>query len=378
MAGEFTKLSVSVKGQVNAIAVDCPKYSDLCQKQHIKAYPTLRLYRGGNMTAHQGERSKQAMLAFLQKQGAYSSLHSIRTQDLDSELRQTRVKFLYIAAPSATESEKNAVDLAGIDYDHGKILYATDLELLRRFPHTSHDTGYASVGSRLLVFKEYQTQPSAALELPTLSSKESNIRKEAFEWFQRHGYERLAQVDSDTLHDTLENMHGQSVVLAVLGADTNDASALSAQVDSVHQLANAWSQREASSANAAVRFVWLDGERYPHLLKRFNVHVAQVPKLLYFRPTDHTVVAYDGSTWLDQNAAFSWLENAHAGGLPGSRYGSMLDRTMTSMRHSGSEAQSLVQTHPLLTILLVVGLLFVIPRVRSAIRPMTHGYRKLV
>lgn len=378
MAPEFAKLAVSVKGQVNAIAVDCEKYSDVCMKYEVRGYPTLRVYNNGNVSHYQSVRTKQAMLSFLQEQGVYTSLHPIRAQELDSELSHARVSFLYLSAPAAQADERNMVDLAGIEYDHGKLLYSTDPELLRRFPAASQKTGYSSIGSRLLVFKEYQSQPSAALELQTLSTNMQDARDQVLQWFERHGHERLAQVDGDSLQKTLENNLGQSVVLAVLGADTNDATALSAQVDSVRQLANSWSKKEALNADAALRFVWLDAERHQDLLERYHVDIAQVPKLLYFRPTDHTVVPYDGSTWLEQSAVLAWLNRVQSGDVVGGRYGSMLDRTISSVRSTGSEAGSLVQRHPLLVLLLVVVGLLMIPRVRRAIRPVAQGYRKLV
>ena len=379
MAPEYAKVAVSVKGQVNAIAVNCEKYSDLCLKYNIKGFPTLRVYANGNSTAFQGERTKQTMLSFLQEQGAYTSLHGIRAQELDAELSRARVSLLYLVSPTAPATEKDAVDLAAIAYDHGSVLHATDPELLRRFPAASRaGASDGSSGSRLLVFKEYQSQPSAALELQTLPTNAADASAQIEQWFERHGHERLAQVDGDSLQHTLENAQGQPVVLAVLGADTNDATALNAQVDSVRQLANAWAQKEALDQDTTLRFVWLDAERHRDLLDEYSVNVAKVPQLLYFRPTDHMVVAYDGDTWLEQNAALAWLTRAQTGGVSGGRYGSMLGRTMSTVRHSGRKAGSVVQEHPLFVVLLVVLGLLLNPKTRRMLRPVTRGYRKLV
>ncbi|WFC93528.1 protein disulfide-isomerase [Malassezia brasiliensis] len=375
----YAKVAVSVKGQVNAIAVNCEKYSDLCLKYSIRGFPTLRVYANGNSTAFQGERTKQTMLSFLQEQGAYTSLHGIRAQELDVELRRSPVSFLYLASPTAPATEKDAVDLAAIAYDHGSVLHTTDPELLRRFPAVSRaGASGAGSGSRLLVFKEYQSQPSAALELRTLPTNRADASAQVEQWFERHGHERLAQVDGDSLQRTLENAQGQPVVLAVLGADTNDATALNAQVDSVRQLANAWGQKEALDQDMTLRFVWLDAERHRDLLSEYSVDVAKVPQLLYFRPTDHMVVAYDSDMWLEQNAALAWLMRVQTGNVSGGRYGSMLGRTMSTVRHSGRKAGSVVQEHPLFVILLVVLGLLLNPKTRRMLRPVTRGYRKLV
>ncbi|WFD42758.1 protein disulfide-isomerase [Malassezia psittaci] len=379
MAPEYAKLAVSVKGHVNAIAVDCEKYSDLCTKYNVPYYPTLRLYNDGNMTVQQGERTKSAMLAFLQEQGVYTSLSGVRAQELDSELRRSHVNFLYLAAPSVSNEEKQIVDSAGIEYDHGKLLYATDPELLRRFPSSVRDNaGYSSVGSRLLVFKESQSQPSGVLELDSLPSNSKEAQAQILQWLERNGHERLAQIENESLEDILEDTQGLSVVLAVLGADTNDASALSSQLDSVRQLANSWAKKEAIQNEALLRFAWLNVEQYRAELEQYNVNLAHVPQLLYFRPLDHTVVSYQEKTWLEQSAALDWLSRVQTGAVTGGRYGSMLGRTYSSVRRSGGKAGSVVQDHPFFVLLLVIVGLLLNPRVRRMIRPMARGYRKLV
>ncbi|WFC98669.1 protein disulfide-isomerase [Malassezia yamatoensis] len=379
MAPEYAKLAVSVKGHVNAIAVDCEKYSDLCTKYKVPFYPTLRLYNDGNMTVQQGERTKSAMLAFLQEKGVYTSLSGVRAQELDSELRRSHVNFLYLAAPSVSNEEKQIVDSAGIEYDHGKLLYATDPELLRRFPSSVRDNaGYSSVGSRLLVFKESQSQPSGVLELASLPSNSKEAQAQILQWLERNGHERLAQIENESLEDILEDTQGLSVVLAVLGADTNDASALSAQLDSVRQLANSWAKKEAIQNEAILRFAWLNVEQYRTELEQYNVDLAHVPQLLYFRPLDHTVVSYQGKTWLEQSAALDWLTRVQTGAVTGGRYGSMLGRTYSSVRRTGGKAGSVVQEHPLFVLTLVIVGLLLNPRIRRMIRPVARGYRKLV
>lgn len=380
MAESYAALAMSAKGQLNAIAVDCDKYSDVCGNYGITGFPTLRLYNNSEMIPFSGLRTKAGMLRWLQEKGAYTALRSIRVQELDTELHRSRAGFLYLGSPTAPAEEKHWVDLAAIEYDHGALLYSTDPELLRRFPAPSRTTGYNSVGSRILAFKEYQTQPSSALELNTLPADDGDAaRDKIVHWLQLHGHELLSEVDSKKLKATLDNDERQPIVLAVLGADTNDASVLSAQIDSVRKLAAAWAKQASSHVEDTPRFVWLDHERYPTLLQeKFRVDVQQVPQLFYFRPADHTMMPYSGATLPEESTALAWLSAIQAGSVSGVSYGSVFDRTFASMRTSGTTAQSFLSAHPLLSLIIVVGVLLLIPRVRQAIRPVAQGYRKLV
>lgn len=376
MAKDYAALADAVKGQVNTIAVNCDKYSDLCQAHNVTGYPTLRSYVNGTVSSFpSGPRTKQAMLSWLQTLGIYAPLPRLQASELAQELAKNRVLFLYLGAPSASEQEKEVVGAAAIAYGQAPVFYATGPELLQRFPALATAAGYASIGSRLLVFKESASEPAAALELSSVTEQGVDAgRDHVLHWLQTEGHERVTEMDASNVQELLYTQK-HPLVLAVLGSTAAQPAPVSAQLDQARQLASAWAKDDPQGT---VRFAWVDGERSAALVER-HLHTGSRPLLVYLRPIDHTMANYTAPDALvNQKATLAWIRTAHAGSIARVSYGSTLDRALGSIRTSGATAQTVVVRHPWWILFVGVLLLLLSPPVRRRLFPATQGYRKLV
>ncbi|VDO45371.1 unnamed protein product [Onchocerca flexuosa] len=69
----FKEASNRFRDRGNAIAwatVDCDREADIAQKYHVNKYPTLKLFRSGELVKkeYRGQRSVDALSAFVEKQ----------------------------------------------------------------------------------------------------------------------------------------------------------------------------------------------------------------------------------------------------------------------------------------------------------------------
>lgn len=105
MGPAFQKLSSSLKGQVNAIEVNCEEHNKLCQDYRINSFPTLRMYRGDNVIEYTGGRSHDAMYKWALGAGG-SPLRDIVAADLKALAKQHDVFLLYLYSPGTPDEER--------------------------------------------------------------------------------------------------------------------------------------------------------------------------------------------------------------------------------------------------------------------------------
>lgn len=108
MGPAFLKASSTLKGQVNAIEVNCDKYHMTCRQYRINSFPTLRLYKNGEATEYTGSRSHDAMVNWALKAGG-SALRPITADDLPTLAPQHDVFFLYLYSPGTSDEERVCV-----------------------------------------------------------------------------------------------------------------------------------------------------------------------------------------------------------------------------------------------------------------------------
>lgn len=72
LAPEFESAASSLKSQnIKLAAIDCTIEKEICEKQGIKGYPTLAVFRSGaEVTKYQGPREASAIVKFMKKQAA--------------------------------------------------------------------------------------------------------------------------------------------------------------------------------------------------------------------------------------------------------------------------------------------------------------------
>ena len=64
---QWRQMGTSHQG-VQIEMVDCEANKDVAKRENIEGFPTIRLYKNGNVKEYSGERSKQAIILWLERQ----------------------------------------------------------------------------------------------------------------------------------------------------------------------------------------------------------------------------------------------------------------------------------------------------------------------
>ncbi|EFO27224.2 hypothetical protein LOAG_01253 [Loa loa] len=87
----FEEASNRFKDRGNAVAwatVDCDREADIAQKYHVSKYPTLKLFRGGELVKkeYRGQRSVDALTVFIEKQLVPGIQNFSSNAELDNQI----------------------------------------------------------------------------------------------------------------------------------------------------------------------------------------------------------------------------------------------------------------------------------------------------
>ncbi|WFD29184.1 protein disulfide-isomerase [Malassezia sp. CBS 17886] len=384
MKPAYEDLGRVLQGQVNTVAVDCVRFSDLCQQAfNIHAFPTLRLYRNGSFVPYEhGERTQKAMLQWIAGQGAYEALRPVAQAAFGGVLQEHPVVFLYLDGSGAPGERQIAAQARLAADSRAPFLSTTDPVLVDRYAEKGAPrNGTAARASSLLVFKDGRADPMARLSMHSVAgfSVSAGV-DQVSQWIGAQGRELLQALTDKDLHAALYNTAQAPVVLGLLRAIPTAPQ--DEQVRAMEALALAW---HAAAPSTDVRFAWLDARQWqPLFTQEYHVEVGTPPQLFYVDTRQnryYTLPSVAGNAALDTPHAVAWIKAVRAGKVDARPFGSVLDRTLSTVRVSSASAQSVVAAHPFLALLVVVGALLLVPRVRCALlslRGTRAQYRKLV
>ncbi|VDK79955.1 unnamed protein product [Litomosoides sigmodontis] len=107
----FEEASNRFKERGNAIAwaaVDCDREADIAQKYHVSKYPTLKLFRNGELVKkeYRGQRSVDALVVFIEKQLVSSIQNFSSHAELDGRINPKKLNIIaYFDQASGPEFE---------------------------------------------------------------------------------------------------------------------------------------------------------------------------------------------------------------------------------------------------------------------------------
>ncbi|CAG9538221.1 unnamed protein product [Cercopithifilaria johnstoni] len=95
----FEEASNRFKDRGNAIAwatVDCDREADIAQKYHVSKYPTLKVFRGGELVKkeYRGQRSVDALAVFIEKQLVPGMQNFSSNAELDSLINPKKLNII--------------------------------------------------------------------------------------------------------------------------------------------------------------------------------------------------------------------------------------------------------------------------------------------
>ncbi|KAF3154480.1 protein disulfide-isomerase precursor [Orbilia oligospora] len=107
LAPEYEVAATELKAKgIQVVKVDCTEEADLCQKQGVEGYPTLKIFRGSldNPSPYSGQRKSDAIISYMTKQ----SLPAVSTLTKDTlEAFKTSDKVVVVAYFNADDKKSS-------------------------------------------------------------------------------------------------------------------------------------------------------------------------------------------------------------------------------------------------------------------------------
>jgi protein disulfide-isomerase A1 len=107
LAPEYEKAATELKEKgIQLVKVDCTEESDLCQKQGVEGYPTIKVFRGSldNPTTYTGQRKSDSIVSYMVKQ-SLPAVSVLTKETIDSF--KTSDKVVVVAYFNADDKKSN-------------------------------------------------------------------------------------------------------------------------------------------------------------------------------------------------------------------------------------------------------------------------------
>ncbi|KFD54294.1 hypothetical protein M513_04836 [Trichuris suis] len=250
----FDQVARALSGShVQVAKLDCTKYPSLANKLRVNGYPTIRLYRHGELFEYTGERTKEAIMDFTDKEDFWS----IRDKSARS------VFFLLVDDRTDNSDVSREYHHLAQKYFHKAFFYRIDVKLL------SEDIDVTKVPA-IVVFKDttyvvYKAEQDGDLE----------------RWFQSERWPAFPLIKHETLYE-IGTCCNKYLVVFVL--DFVEKRKANSPVKKMDELAKSLWRRYGSILKKHFQLVWFDGNS---LASSILLRVAPVPSLFVFNATSH-------------------------------------------------------------------------------------------
>jgi protein disulfide-isomerase A1 len=229
LAPEYEEAATTLKEKdIKLVKVDCTEEADLCQKQGVEGYPTLKVFRGpDNVSPYKGQRKAGAITSYMIKQSlpAVSLLTKDTVEDfkkadkvvivayLDASDKTSNETFSAVADklrdnyPFGATSDAALAEAAGVkapaivlykEFDEGQSTFDKkfDAEEIEKFVKTASTPLIGEVGP-----ETYSDYMSSGLPLAYIFAETAEERKELSEKFKsiaeaQRGVVNFATIDA--------------------------------------------------------------------------------------------------------------------------------------------------------------------------------------
>ncbi|CCU75971.1 disulfide isomerase/thioredoxin [Blumeria hordei DH14] len=212
MSPNWVQLSKEMKGKLNVGEVNCEVEKRLCKDVHIRGYPTILFFRGGERVEYDGLRGLGDLLAYANK--AIDLGTGVKTVDAVEfkKMEETEeVIFVYFYDHATTSEDFAALERLTLSLiGHAKLVKTNSQILVERFRITSWP--------RLLVSRDGRPTYYTAL-----APQDMRDFRRVLHWMQSVW---LPIVPELTASNSREIMEGKLVVLAILSCERKEEFAM--------------------------------------------------------------------------------------------------------------------------------------------------------
>ena len=358
MAHDFELAAREMVGQVNPIAVNCQKYSDVCAEHDVGGWPHMRLMNDGNSIVYPDfGREKDDFLNWLREQNVLDAVRPVDSKSWFKKIKMKKQSVLHLMPQSDLEVQLLDEVKSRVKTDM-QFLVSSDRTLSRRFG----DSG------AILVFNDNPYRPMAKLPLSSITLNiDQGTADTVARWLDMQNEPLLLEL---TGPDAGESLHQDPpTVLAALSSEKS-ATVLELQLQQLRSVAQSW-RSSPDLSRQPLRFRWfdVDGREANPLKVIYDIDVKSVPSLYLVAGALGTPYKYPKSSrWIKQDKVIKWLNDVQAGRVANGLDDSLLARTLSV----GSATE---EVNPVLIVLVVIAILCVIPRTRRFLLRLFSGTR---
>ncbi|KAK0511483.1 hypothetical protein JMJ35_006056 [Cladonia borealis] len=202
LAPSWAQMAKELQGSLNVGEVNCEVEVRLCKDVHVRAYPTIHYFRGGERVEYDGLRGLGDLVSYAKKALDVGSGVTYVDAEAFKKMEETEeVIFLYFYDHATTSEDFEALERLTLSLiGHAKLVKTDDAELAERFK--------ISTWPRLLVSRD--GRPSY---YNVLAPKDMRDFRQVLGWMQSVW---LPIVPELTASNSREIMRGKYVVLGIL------------------------------------------------------------------------------------------------------------------------------------------------------------------
>ncbi len=205
LAPSWAQMAKEMQGSLNVGEVNCEVEVRLCKDVHVRAYPTIHYFRGGERVEYDGLRGLGDLVSYAKKALDVGSGVTYVDAEAFKKMEETEeVIFLYFYDHATTSEDFEALERLTLSLiGHAKLVKTDDAELAERFK--------ISTWPRLLVSRD--GRPSY---YNVLAPKDMRDFRQVLGWMQSVW---LPIVPELTASNSREIMRGKYVVLGILSRE---------------------------------------------------------------------------------------------------------------------------------------------------------------
>eukprot|EP00759_Apiculatamorpha_spiralis_P035280 PhF_6_TR36156/c1_g1_i2/m.52581/K09580/PDIA1, P4HB; protein disulfide-isomerase A1 len=240
LAPEWEKAATALKGQVTLVKVDATVESELAGGYGIRGYPTIKVFRDGQVTDYEGGRTADAIVQFARKRLS-PPVEELKAEDAIKEfkLKHTVAVILFTTSKDSDEFVKFESQAKVLRDDHmfGAVF--------------NNDLFEGQNNGDVVMFKQFD-------DLKATFSGDLGDKKAFASWIKLESFKLVDEIGPENYRQYLD----RQVPLGWLFLDTSkneDSEAAKSVLTAI-----------APTFKGKISFVYLDGTRYTQMVQKFG------------------------------------------------------------------------------------------------------------
>lgn len=208
LAPSWEQMAKELQGKLNVGEVNCEIEHRLCKDVHVRAYPTIHFFRGGERVEYDGLRGLGDLVSYAKNAlDVGNGVQFVNAESFKKMEETEEVIFVYFYDHATTSEDFEGLERLTLSLiGHAKLVKTDDKELQQRFK--------ISTWPRLMVSRD--GRPSY---YSVLAPKDMRDFRQVLAWMQKVW---LPIVPELTASNSKEIMRGKYVVLGILSRERSD------------------------------------------------------------------------------------------------------------------------------------------------------------